>query len=134
MDRRLLMSTAVAALLGGSSFTTPALAQKPLVPLFPNIVGVKVRPRGAGAFDFDVTVSSAYDRPERYADAFRVMAGDGKVFGERVLLHDHMDEQPFTRDLHGVVIPAGVREVVVQGRDQKSGYGGKSMTVKLPGR
>jgi hypothetical protein len=133
MDRRLLMSS-VAAFFGGNTFVIPALAEKPLVRLHPDVVGVKVRPRGADAFDFDVTLSSPYDRPERYADAFRVMASDGRVFGERVLLHDHMDEQPFTRDLHGVKIPADIRDVVVQGRDQKSGYGGKTMTVKLPGR
>jgi hypothetical protein len=52
----------------------------------------------------------------------------------RVLLHDHKDEQPFTRELIGVRIPAGVRQVVVQGRDQISGYGGRAMTVALPGR
>ena len=131
MKRRVFMLAAGALSLGGLS---SALAQKPRVPLFPDIVGVKVKASGADAFDFDVTVSSPYDRPERYADAFRVMAQDGTVFGERVLLHDHADEQPFTRDLRGVNIPGGIKEIVVQGRDQLSGYGGKKMVVKLPGR
>lgn len=58
----------------------------------------------------------------------------GKVFGERRLLHDHADEQPFTRDLYGVTIPPRVRVVVVQARDQKYGYGGKMGHVSLPGR
>ena len=43
-------------------------------------------------------------------------------------------EQPFTRDLTGVAIPAGVSGVVVEGRDQKSGWGGKTLDVVLPGR
>jgi hypothetical protein len=33
-----------------------------------------------------------------------------------------------------VEIPAGVQSVIVQARDLKNGYGGKSMEVKLPGR
>jgi hypothetical protein len=101
---------------------------------FPDIVAVKVRPVGAGAFDFDVTVSSPYDTPKRYADAFRVLTQNGEVLGERKLLHDHQDEQPFTRDLYGVKIRSQVTRVVVEGRDQKYGYGGKTVTVQLPGR
>jgi hypothetical protein len=101
----------------------------------PDVVDVKVRQaRDGKLFDFDVTLSSPYDTNKRYADAFRVGNGKGLTFGERVLLHDHKDEQPFTRDLYDVDIPLGVKEVVVQGRDQKFGYGGKTLTVKLPGR
>ena len=98
------------------------------------MVAVKVRPTNTTTFDFDVTVSSPYDTPERYADAFRVTGKDGKVFGERKLVHDHAGEQPFTRDLYGVAIPPGVRSVTVEARDQKFGYGGKTEAVALPGR
>jgi hypothetical protein len=100
----------------------------------PDVVGVEVRARGANGFDFDVTVSSPYDTPQRYADGFRVVGKDGQVYGERRLLHDHAGEQPFTRDLYGVTIPPGVPSVVIQARDQKHGYGGKSVEVVLPGR
>ena len=101
---------------------------------YPDVLNVKVQARGDHRFDFDVTVSSPYDSPERYADAFHVTGADGRTYGERQLLHDHANEQPFTRDLYGVDIPAGVRSVIVQARDLKHGYGGKSMEVKLPGR
>jgi hypothetical protein len=100
----------------------------------PDVIDVKVLGRGADRFDFDVSVSSPYDSAQRYADAFRVMNADGRVFGERVLLHDHAGEQPFTRDLHGVSIPPGVRKVVVQARDRVYGYGGKTLSVLLPER
>lgn len=100
----------------------------------PDVIAAKVQPRGADTFDFDVTVSSPYDTPQRYADAFRVMGKDGAVHGERVLLHDHATEQPFTRDLHGVKLPAGVRSVVVQARDLKNGWGGKTIELAIPGR
>ena len=101
---------------------------------FPDVVSVKVQARAGNHFDFDVTISSPYDTPQRYADGFRVMTTGGQIYGERKLLHDHADEQPLTRDLYGVSIPERVRAVVVQARDQKFGYGGKSMQVVLPGR
>lgn len=101
---------------------------------YPDVISAKVRSRAVDTFDFDVTVSSPYDTPRRYADAFRAMSPDGKVFGERILLHDHAGEQPFTRDLYGVKIPSGIRTVIIQARDQQYGYGGKTVEVTLPGR
>jgi hypothetical protein len=105
-----------------------------LVQKYPNVIAAKVRHDRGDIYDFDVTVSSPYDTPQRYADAFRVMDRSGQVFGERKLIHDHADEQPFTRDLYGVTIPKGVRIVIVQARDQKYGYGGEKVEVMLPGR
>ncbi|MCP5265365.1 MAG: hypothetical protein H6934_04610 [Burkholderiaceae bacterium] len=101
---------------------------------FPDVVGAKVRAAGTDTFDFDVTVSSPYDSPQRYADAFRALGADGTVYGERKLWHDHAGEQPFTRDLYGVRIPPGVRQVLIQARDQRHGYGGKTLELALPGR
>jgi len=101
---------------------------------FPDVVDVKVTARDAGVYDFDVTVSSPYDTPARYADAFRVVTESGHVLGERKLLHDHQGEQPFTRDLYGVIVPPSVTTVVFQARDQKYGYGGKGVRVRLPQR
>jgi hypothetical protein len=112
---------------GQTGAATPA-------PLFPDVLAVQVRPAGRGVFDFDVTVSSPYDTPGRYADGFRVSAPDGRVLGERTLWHDHQHEQPFTRDLHGVRIPPAIQTLTVQARDQLSGYGGRLVTLRLPGR
>lgn len=112
-----------------SSRAADAVAQK-----YPDVITAQVQLRGPETFDFDVTVSSPYDTPQRYADAIRVMGQDGVVYGERKLLHDHADEQPFTRDVYDVKIPRGVRVVVVQGRDRQFGYGGKTVEVTLPGR
>lgn len=120
---------AVATLCAAPVQSTLAQTQK-----HPDVLAVKVHARGDNRFDFDVTIASPYDTPQRYADAFRVISADGIQYGERVLLHDHADEQPFTRDLHGVTVPAGMRAVVVQARDRKFGYGGKSVQVQLPGR
>jgi hypothetical protein len=101
---------------------------------FPDVLSATVRSSAADRFDFDVTISSPYDTPQRYADGFRVMRVSGEVLGERTLWHDHQAEQPFTRDLYGVKILSNVRLVRIQARDQKHGYGGKSIEVPLPGR
>jgi len=120
---------AVAVTVALVSMASAAESQK-----YPDVVDVKVQARGENRFDFDVTLSSPYDTPQRYADAFRVTNADGQSYGERILVHDHEHEQPFTRDLYGVSIPAGIRTVVIQARDQKYGYGGKTIDVVLPGR
>lgn len=99
---------------------------------FPDVRGVEVS-AGPDGYTFDVTISSPYDSPERYADAFRVRSVDGAtVYGVRELAHDHAAEQPFTRSLTGVQIPPGVAEVVVESRDQANGWGGGTRTVTIP--
>jgi len=100
--------------------------------LFPDVLAVEATPDGGGAWTFSVTLSSPYDSPERYADAWRVIGPDGAVYGERILAHDHAGEQPFTRSQSGIAIPGGVTEVVVEGRDQISGWGGATVTYTIP--
>jgi len=101
---------------------------------FPDVLAVNVLASGNDRFDFDVTISSPYDTPSRYADGFHVTTAGGEVLGERQLLHDHANEQPFTRELRSVLVAPAVRAVVVQARDKKNGYGGRSALVRLPGR
>ena len=98
--------------------------------LFPDILDVVVTPEG-DTFRFDVTVSSPYDTPERYADAWRIVAPDGTELGVRELAHDHAAEQPFTRSLTDVEVPPGVTTVTVEGRDQVNGWGGATVTVTV---
>ncbi|EXI77387.1 MAG: hypothetical protein AW10_03832 [Candidatus Accumulibacter appositus] len=119
------------------SASIPTYAAEAALQKYPDVLAAKVRAGGDDRFDFDVTVSSPYDSPQRYADAFRVMSkegSEGTVYGERTLFHDHASEQPFTRDLYGVRIPPGVSRVVIQGRDKQFGYGGKTLEATLPGR
>lgn len=101
---------------------------------YPDILDATLTPSGDGVFDVSVTVSSPYDTAERYADAWRILAPDGTVLGERVLLHDHANEQPFTRSLNDVRIPADITVVTIQGRDNVYGYGGQELEVAVPDR
>jgi len=97
-----------------------------------DVVGVTVRSDGGGRFSFDVTVRHADAGWDHYANAWQVVSVDGKtVYGTRTLLHPHESEQPFTRSLSGVAIPAGVGAVVVRARDSVHGFGGKEMTVRI---
>lgn len=120
-----LVMAALAALL-----INPAQAEQK----FPDVVSVQVHPRPNDRFDFDVTISSPYDTPARYADGIRALDEHGTVLGTRKLWHDHADEQPFTRDMYGVDIPAEVHRVIIQARDQQNGWGGSTVTVPLPNR
>ena len=87
---------------------------------------------GPDGWRFDVTVSHADEGWEHYADAWRVVGPDGTVYGTRTLYHPHVEEQPFTRSLSGVAIPAGVREVVIEAHDSVHGWGGRRVTLALP--
>ncbi len=97
-----------------------------------DVIGVEVVKENTEGYRFDVTVRHADEGWEHYADAWEVLAGDGTVLGTRTLLHPHENEQPFTRSLAGVQIPAGVTEVVVRAHDSVHGYGGAEMKVALP--
>jgi hypothetical protein len=96
-----------------------------------DVVDVKVRRAAPGIYDFDITVKSVDKGWDYYADAFEELAPDGTLLGRRVLLHPHQTEQPFTRDLYGVKIPASVREVMVRARHKPKGYDGKTLRVRL---
>lgn len=98
----------------------------------PEVLDVEIMSAGEGTFSLAVTISSPYDSPERYADGWRVLTQDGAVLGSHTLLHDHANEQPFTRTQSGLAIPRGVDVVVVEGRDSRYGYGGTTASAEVP--
>ena len=98
---------------------------------FPEVLEAKANSMSGDKWIFDVTVSSTYDSPQRYADAWRVLDDQGNELGIRILAHDHAAEQPFTRS--GVIsIPNQTSPVFVEGRDQKNGWSGQRFEVSLP--
>ena len=97
-----------------------------------DVVGVEVIPDGDGSFTFHVTVASADEGWDKYADEWVVRSPDGEILGTRTLLHPHENEQPFTRSLSGVQIPAGITEVIVAAGDSVSGYCGAEVEVAVP--
>ena len=99
-----------------------------------DVVDVKIRMTGKDTFSFDVTVRHAGEGWKHYADKWDVVAPDGTVLGTRTLYHPHVDEQPFTRSLSGVTISEPITEVTVRAHDSVHKYGGKTVTVAIPGR
>lgn len=85
-------------------------------------------------FHFDVTLRHADTGWDHHANVWEIVGPDGKVLGTRVLAHPHVNEQPFTRSLGGVEIPADVSEVTIRAGDNVDGLGGKTMKVTLPAR
>jgi hypothetical protein len=98
---------------------------------FPNVLSAVVTKSTDDTYVVEATLSSPYDTPQRYADAWRVVDRDGNVLGVRELSHDHQTEQPFTRTLDGVSIPPNVDVVIIEGRDQVNGWGGRRVEVPV---
>ena len=98
-----------------------------------DVLAVDVTAAGEG-YRVAATVRHADEGWDHYADRFEVVTPDGEILGVRTLHHPHVDEQPFTRSLSGVVVPAGLDRVVVRARDSVHGYGGETVEVTLPPR
>ncbi len=102
----------------------PALADPPKIEKV-------VATESGGAWRFDVTLSHGDTGWDDYADGWRVLDMDGNELGLRTLYHPHVDEQPFTRSLSGVVIPTGTTQVRIEARDSVGGWPGSARTIKL---
>ena len=96
-----------------------------------DVLKVEAAPEAGGSWRFDVTVAHADEGWSHYADRWEVVAPDGRLLASRVLMHPHVREQPFTRSLGGVVIPAGVTSVIIRAHDKEHGLGGAEITVEL---
>ena len=97
-----------------------------------DVLKVEVERTGDNTFYFEVTVVHNDEGWDHYANKWDVVAPDGAVLATRVLHHPHEKEQPFTRSLGGVKIPASINTVSVQAHDSVHGYGGKVQSVRLP--
>ncbi len=94
------------------------------------IEAAEVRTSGLG-WSFTVTLSHDDTGWDDYADGWRVVAEDGSELGVRVLLHPHVDEQPFTRSLGGVSIPESTETVFIEARTSTDGWGRARFPVSL---
>ena len=81
---------------------------------------------------FDVTVKHGDEGWEHYANRWEILSPDGEILATRILAHPHVNEQPFTRSLANIRIPANLEEVVIRAHDLMHGYGGREFVVKLP--
>ena len=95
------------------------------------VVDASASATATGIYRFDVTLKHADSGWDHYADGWEVMTPDGEILGRRTLYHPHINEQPFTRSLSGIAIPAGVDQVEIRAHDKVHGYGPQTYRIDL---
>ncbi len=118
-------SVTIAALFAAVQFAAAPVRADP-----PVIEAVRSDSLG-GAWTFSVTIRHPDTGWDHYADGWEVLAPDGSRLGYRELLHPHVDEQPFTRSLAGVLIPPGTEFVTVRSRCNVDGWSAPGRRVQL---
>ena len=70
---------------------------------------------------FDIAVTIEHDDTgwEHYANEWVVIVDDKKEVGKRTLYHPHVNEQPFTRYLRDIKIPADAKSIKVYAKCNK---------------
>ena len=96
-----------------------------------DVVAVEVTQTGKQTYRFDVTLRHDDTGWKHYADRWEVLAPDDSILATRVLAHPHVNEQPFTRSLSGVKIPAEIHRVKIRAHDSVHAFGGETMVVDL---
>lgn len=96
---------------------------------YAQVLYVRAVQNEAGSWTFHATVRHKDEGWDHYADLWQVITPEGEILGERVLLHPHDNEQPFTRSQSGIQVPGGLERVVVRAKCNVHGYGGRSVVV-----
>ena len=103
-----------------------------------DVTFVRVVATGDNRYTFHVTVAHPDTGWEDYADGWDVLLPDGTVVKPsasspftRLLVHPHVNEQPFTRSQSGIEISAEITQVTVRAHDLVDGFGGKTVTIDL---
>ena len=68
---------------------------------------------------------------DHYADGWKIVDATGNELGNRILHHPHVQEQPFTRNLVGIVIPKTVGTVYIEAHDKVHGWTKNRLSVDL---
>lgn len=97
-----------------------------------DVVAVNIMKLGQNTYQVDVTVTHEDEGWNHYVNKWDVVGVDGTVLGTRILHHPHVNEQPFTRSLSGILIPKKHSSVTVRAYDSVHEYGGKVVDIDLP--
>jgi len=122
MMRKVLVLASVMFLSGCVTATNlPAPSQSALATTAEGKI-VQVEATGTeNNYTFAVTVSSPDTGCDRYADWWEVITPEGELLYRRVLLHSHVDEQPFTRT-GGTVAISAQQPIIVRVHISGEGY------------
>jgi hypothetical protein len=95
-----------------------------------DVIAAEVEHTGGDFYQFKVTVQHDDESWEHFAKAWEVLDMNGNILGARILLHPHINEQPFTRS-HTIVIPENVNQVTIRTYDLIHKYGGQELTIDI---
>lgn len=84
-----------------------------------------------GRWRAEVTLQHADVGWEHYADAWRLISEDNKLIATRVLYHPHVNEQPFTRSLDDITLPAGKQVIYIEAHDKMHGWSKQRVKIDL---
>jgi len=87
------------------------------------VVDVKIHNNTSGKARVDVTLLHGDTGWDHYADGWDILDSNKQLIATRVLHHPHESEQPFTRSLRSVALPAGAAFIYIRGHDKVHGYG-----------
>ena len=90
---------------------------------FADVISVRVT-GNPGAYQFAVQVSSPDRGCNQYTDWWEVISQEGELLYRRILLHSHVDEQPFVRSGGPVDMDADSM-VYIRAHMSTNGYGGQ---------
>jgi len=95
------------------------------------IVSAEFNKNHNNTWNIDVTLKHADTGWEHYADNWRIVDSKGKVLGNRVLYHPHVDEQPFTRSLSNITFSGTTSAIYVEAHDSKHGWTKNRLKIDL---
>lgn len=95
------------------------------------VVDVQANQASDKTWRFSVTLKHADEGWDHYANQWQIIAPDNKILGTRTLYHPHVNEQPFTRSLNGVKIPADIKTVRIIAKDTVHGLSTKAAQLEL---
>ncbi|MBE9097977.1 hypothetical protein [Vacuolonema iberomarrocanum] len=93
---------------------------------FAEVTAVETYSQDGSSYTFSVTLASPDTGCEQYANWWEVLTVDGELLYRRILVHSHVEEQPFTRSGGPVTIEPD-EIVIVRGHMDPAGYGTQAM-------
>ncbi|MDB9526640.1 hypothetical protein PN498_11615 [Oscillatoria sp. CS-180] len=94
--------------------------------LFADVTAVEIASQNVNGYTFAVTIESPDTGCDQYANWWEVVTQDGELVYRRILVHSHVDEQPFRRT-GGPVNVQPDQVVIVRAHMDPHGYGTQAM-------